>query len=567
MTVVGGHATVGWLSNNVFWTFPAIGRIFEKSHWTVTRQWSEVRRPSADCQTMFFGRVKQLGQFLNKVTDRSRDSGRRSRDRRPTVKQHVIVAWLLTTWILHQYACIIVPITLTLSCIRLYNRSIVGQSSEGHATVAWLSSTYNIHVEWYMYLWMRKRESISVTLHTGTAMLCRRSFHLPAFTRHRLSPACERCRLRRVGDWQGQLVDECCQSSHWQVKFMLCGLYSKWERERERERESEREYLAGSCNVQDENCIIYCNMCSNAIMLRKLYGELHVCYVACVYSGELVSLIGNQWVWIFPPKSEIVFDLSLALIWCQNFQDGAIPVGGDTWPSWSAERKKMNEKNIRKLAYADSLEQNYGKNKSLWSIRCATVVRGQATVGRLWNNFLWPFQAFRKFFEKVAERSRASGRRSRDRQLTVKQSFLNVLSDLEKFWKKSLNGHATVVGGHATVGRLSYNVISMFHAIRKIFEKSRWTVTRQWSEVTRPLTDCRATFFRCFMQFGKILKKVAERTVTRQWSEVRRPSADCQTKFFGRFKYFGKILKKVTERSRDSGRRSRDRRPTVKQRF
>ena len=27
------------------------------------------------------------------------------------------------------------------------------------------------------------------------------------------------------------------------------------------------------------------------------------------------------------------------------------------------------------------------------------------------------------------------------------------------------------------------------------------------------------------------------------------------------------ILKKVTERSRDSGRRSRDRRPTVKQRF
>ena len=29
----------------------------------------------------------------------------------------------------------------------------------------------------------------------------------------------------------------------------------------------------------------------------------------------------------------------------------------------------------------------------------------------------------------------------------------------------------------------------------------------------------------------------------------------------------GKYLKKVVERSRDSGRRSRDRRPTVKQRF
>ena len=56
-----------------------------------------------------------------------------------------------------------------------------------------------------------------------------------------------------------------------------------------------------------------------------------------------------------------------------------------------------------------------------------------------------------------------------------------------KFSKKSLNGHATVVGGHATVGRLSYNV-------------------------------------------------------------------------FWRFKQLGKILKKVTERSRDSGRKSRDRR-------
>ena len=49
--------------------------------------------------------------------------------------------------------------------------------------------------------------------------------------------------------------------------------------------------------------------------------------------------------------------------------------------------------------------------------------------------------------------------------------------------------------------------------------------------------------------------------------EVTRPSADCQKTFFERFKQFGKILKKVAERSRDSGRRSRDRRPTVKQRF
>ena len=42
-----------------------------------------------------------------------------------------------------------------------------------------------------------------------------------------------------------------------------------------------------------------------------------------------------------------------------------------------------------------------------------------------------------------------------------------------------LNGHATVVGGHATVTRPSNNVSWMFQAIWKFFEKSHWTVTRQ----------------------------------------------------------------------------------------
>ena len=52
-----------------------------------------------------------------------------------------------------------------------------------------------------------------------------------------------------------------------------------------------------------------------------------------------------------------------------------------------------------------------------------------------------------------------------------------------------------------------------------------------------------------------------------EWSEVTRPSADCQTTIFRRFKQLEIFLKKVAERSRDSGRRSRDCRPTVKQRF
>ena len=85
-------------------------------------------------------------------------------------------------------------------------------------------------------------------------------------------------------------------------------------------------------------------------------------------------------------------------------------------------------------------------------------------------------------------------------------------------------------------------------------------------EVTRPSADCQTTFFESFKQLEIFLKKVAERS-----RDSGRRSCDCRPtvkqRFFGRFKRFGKILKKVAERSRDSGRRSRDRRPTVKQRF
>ena len=144
------------------------------------------------------------------------------------------------------------------------------------------------------------------------------------------------------------------------------------------------------------------------------------------------------------------------------------------------------------------------------------MVSGHVTVGRLSNNV---FSTFQMQFGKILKKSRwtvtrDSGRRSRDRRMTVKQRFLDVSSDSDKFWKKSLNGHATVVGGHATVGWLSNNVFLTFQAIRENLEKSRWTVTRQWSEVTRPSDDCQTTFFRRFKRFGEILKKVTERHAT-----------------------------------------------------
>ena len=229
--MVGGHSTVGRLSNNVFWTFQAIRKFFVKSHWTVTRQWSEVTRPSADCQTTFFGRFKQLGKILKRVTERSRDSGRRWRDRRPTVKQRF---------------------------------------------------------------------------------------------------------------WTFQAIRKNFEKSHWTVT--------------------------------------------------------------------------RQW-------SEVTRPLADCLI-----------------------------------------------------------------------TFFGRFKQFGNILKKVTEWSRDSGRRSRDRRPTVKQRFFDVSSNLETFCKNSLNGHATVVGSHATVGRLSNNVFWTFHAISKIFETSHWTVTRQWSEVTRPSADCQTTF-------------------------------------------------------------------------
>ena len=110
----------------------------------------------------------------------------------------------------------------------------------------------------------------------------------------------------------------------------------------------------------------------------------------------------------------------------------------------------------------------------------ATMVEVTRPSADCQTTFFERFKQLENFLKKIAERSRDSGRRSRDRRPTVKQRFLDVSSNLGKFWKKSLNGHATVVGGHATVGRLSNNVFLTLQAIRENFEKSRWTVTRQW---------------------------------------------------------------------------------------
>ena len=187
-TVGGGHGPVGRLSNNVFRTFQAIRKFFEKSHWTVTWQWSEVTRPSPDCQTTFFGRVKQLGKVLKKVTERSRDRCRRSRDRRLTVKHLQCCCYLMAEYRTSMRAIALpnrLNIILTLLCIRMYDRSIVGQSSEGHVTVAWPSRTY-VRV----YMNERKKREYLRRASNGHRHVVPSAVSLAGFQREFLAESC-----------------------------------------------------------------------------------------------------------------------------------------------------------------------------------------------------------------------------------------------------------------------------------------------------------------------------------------------------------------------------------------
>ena len=124
---------------------------------------------------------------------------------------------------------------------------------------------------------------------------------------------------------------------------------SERERERERDRAREREWERERDRIQKSGRqklppTIFPFVDSGPISLgfsRESPAADTWYYVAYVYNGELVPLMGSQRVGIFPPKSKILFVLSLALIWCRNFQDRTIPVGGDTWTSfWRKERRR-----------------------------------------------------------------------------------------------------------------------------------------------------------------------------------------------------------------------------------
>ena len=97
----------------------------------------------------------------------------------------------------------------------------------------------------------------------------------------------------------------------------------------------------------------------------------------------IISLIGNQRVGIFPPKSEIVFVLSLALICCRNFQNRTIPVGGDTWPSfWRKEgiriririRKRIKKYPRSVLFFRSNISETVGDIRVLFSLWPRAIV-------------------------------------------------------------------------------------------------------------------------------------------------------------------------------------------------
>ena len=189
------------------------------------------------------------------------------------------------------------------------------------------------------------------------------------------------------------------------------------------------------------------------------------------------------------------------------------------------------------------------------------------TVRWLSNNVFSTFQVVRRKVEKSRWTVRWQGlevtRPSDDCQTT----FFDVSSNSEKFWIKSLNGHATVVVGHATVGWLSNNVFSTFQAIRKLFEKKS---LNGHGDSGRRSGDRRVTvklrFFDVSRNSQNFFKKVAERS-----RDSGRRSRDrllaVKQRFFDVSSHLQNFWKKSAERSRNSGRRSGDRRLTVKQRF
>ena len=583
--MVDGHATVGRLSNNVFWTFQAIWENFEKSRWTVTRPVVEVTRPSADCQTTFFGRFKQLENFLKKVAQRSRNSvwghatvGRlsnnvfwtfqairnffeksrwtvtrqwlRSRDRRPTVKRRFL--------------------DISSDLGKFWKKSLNGHATvvEGHATVDWLSNNAFGRFKQFGKILKKVAERSG---DSGRRSRDRR----PTVKQRFLDVSSDLEKFwKKSLNGHATVVEVTRPSADCQTTFF--GRFKQLEiflkKVAERSRDSGRWSRDRRPTVKQRFLDVSSDL--GKFGKKSLNGYATVVEVTRPSADCQTTFFGRfKQLEIFLKKSlnghATVVEGHATVDWLSNNVFGRFKQFGKILKkvaerSGDSGRRSRDRRPTVKQRFLDVSSDWENFEKSRWTVtrQWSEVTRPSADCQ---TTFFGRFKQLEIFLKKVAERSRDSDRRSRDRRPTVKQRFLDVSSDLEKFWKKSLNGHATVV------------------------------------EVTRPSADCQTTFFGRFKQLEIFLKKVAERSRdSGRWSrdrrptvkqrfldvssdlgkfwkkslnghatvvEVTRPSADCQTTFFRRFKQLEIFLKKVAERSRDSGRWSRDRRPTVKQRL
>ena len=164
---------------------------------------------------------------------------------------------------------------------------------------------------------------------------------------------------------------------------------------------------------------------------------------------------------------------------------------------------------------------------------------GHATVRWLSNNFFLDVSTkIAEFWRKCRWTvRRQSIQRSRGRLPTVKQLFFDVSeANWQKFWKKNLlNSQATVVGGHATVGRLSYDFFRRSKQFEKILKK---VAERSRRNVVGGHTTGGWLLNNLFRRFSKNERNLEWRSLKRSGesrSEVTRPSADCQTTFISMF--------------------------------
>ena len=135
-------------------------------------------------------------------------------------------------------------------------------------------------------------------------------------------------------------------------------------------------------------------------------------------------------------------------------------------------------------------ERKFGNKESRWTVRFTTVVGGHAR---------WP---------------------------TVKQLFFDVSTKMAKFWKKSLNGHATVVGWsrdrRLTVKQFYFDVSAkMAKFWKKIAERSR----------NSRLRSRRPTVKQLFLDFSTKMAKFWKKSLNGPRDSRRtvpRPSPDCQ---------------------------------------